>query len=397
MVRHRRLLLAKKKLLLLGLLHEEIKIKRRYGVHPLWKQRKAKGHYNNLFDQLLRLTADRLQKYSNNESISPGERLAITLRFLATGDSYKSLAYAFYVGFSTIQKIIPETCQVIWDTLREKYIPEPTEQIWRKSAIEFEKLWQFPNCCGAVDGKHVNIQQPANSGSQFYNYKGTNSIILLGIADAHCRFLAVDIGAYGSFSDGGVLKASVLGRKLKNGTLGIPSSSILPNSNTLSPHVLIGDEAFQLRPDFMRPYPGRQLSPLQSVFNYRLSRARRCIECAFGILANRWRIFRRPIALAPDNVDKVIKAAVVLHNFMITENNLSDEAAYCPEGYRDYLNTNGVFCEGSWRTDELCEQWKPFKQNVSRNFSKLAGDIRDKFAIYFVSEGNVSWQWNNIY
>ncbi|XP_023242431.1 protein ALP1-like [Centruroides sculpturatus] len=330
----------------------------------------------SLFDKLLTLIADQLQKYSNNEPISPGECLAITLRFLATGDSYKSLAYAFYVGFSTIQKIIPETCQVIWDTLKEKYIPEPTEQIWRKSAIEFERLWQFPNCCGAVDGKHVNIQQPANSGSQFYNYKvifkmnenfnlikflpGTNSIVLLGIADAHCKFLAVDVGAYGSFSDGGVLKASALGKNLKNGTLGIPSSSILPNSNTVAPHVLI-DEAFQLHPDFMRPYPGRQLSPLQSVFNYRLSRARRCIECAFGILANRWRIFRRPIALAPNNTDKIIKAAVVLHNYMITENNSSDEAAYCPEGYRDYLDPNGVFCEGSWRTDELCMQWKPFK------------------------------------
>lgn len=75
------------------------------------------------FDKLLKLIQDRMKKYSQNEPISPGERLAVTLRFLATGDSYKSLSYAFYLGFSTVQKIIPETCDIIWNALKDKYIP----------------------------------------------------------------------------------------------------------------------------------------------------------------------------------------------------------------------------------------------------------------------------------
>lgn len=290
--------------------------KRRYGVHPIWKERKNKGHYHNLiremrnqeseffrkylrmtpssFDKLLKLIQDRMKKYSQNEPISPGERLAVTLRFLATGDSYKSLSYAFYLGFSTVQKIIPETCDIIWNALKDKYIP------------------------------------------------GNNSVVLLAIADAHCRFLAVDIGAYGSFSDGGVLRASALGQQLKNGTLELPEPSMLPNSNILAPHVLIGDEAFQLRQDFLRPFPGKQLSTMRQIFNYRLSRARRCIECAFGLLANRWRVYRSPIYLMPNNVDKVIKATIVLHNYMINEDNVTGKAIYCPSGYMDHIDENGM-------------------------------------------------------
>lgn len=96
----------------------------------------------------------------------------------------------------------------------------------------------------------------------------------MAIVDAEYKFLAVDIGAYGSSSDGGIFKSSEIGQALEKGTSGLPGPTTLPRSNIQAPHVLLGDEAFQLRNDFLRPYPGRNLDSQKRVFNYRLSRAR---------------------------------------------------------------------------------------------------------------------------
>jgi len=54
----------------------------------------------------------------------------------------------------------------------------------------------FPNLCGSLDGKHIALQAPAESGFLFFNYKKTFSVVLLALVDANYRFIAVDIGSY---------------------------------------------------------------------------------------------------------------------------------------------------------------------------------------------------------
>ncbi|KAL3226063.1 hypothetical protein MRX96_004507 [Rhipicephalus microplus] len=158
------------------------------------------------------------------------------------------------------------TCHALWMRLQLLYMPIPTSETWLHVAQGFGHTWQFLNCIGAVDGKHVQLKCPKNSGSMFFNYKGTYSIALLAVVDCNYKFVMVDVEAYGKQSDGGVLEQSKLP----------------------APCVFVGDEAFQLRTDFLRPYPGRGLNPSERVFNYRLSRARRFADNAFGILVTRY-------------------------------------------------------------------------------------------------------------
>lgn len=156
-------------------------------------------------------------------------------------------------------------------------------------------MCNFPNCVGAIDGKHIAIQAPAKSGTFYYNYKGFNSIILLAICDAKYRYVAVDIGAAGRESDGGVFSRSSIGIQLENLTFRIPLPRRLPNSNKNSTYGLVGDATFSLKPYPMKPDPGRGregLNPKSTIYNYRLSRAHRTIESTFGVMSSRMRIFR---------------------------------------------------------------------------------------------------------
>lgn len=118
----------------------------------------------------------------------------------------------------------------------------------------FQTRWNFPNCLGAIDGKHILIRPPGGSGSYYYNYKGSHSIVLMAICDANSEFLYVDVGANGRISDGGVWDNSPMSNRIANGTAGLPPDKILPGSERLLPFVFVADDAFPLQRHIMKPF-----------------------------------------------------------------------------------------------------------------------------------------------
>lgn len=96
----------------------------------------------------------------------------------------------------------------------------------------------------------------------------------------------------------------------------------------------------------MKPFPGKNLNEERQVYNYRLSRCKRTIENTFGIFAARWRIFRRPIRASVESVERVIKACVCLHNYLIQ----TDNAGYAQTGLIDAEDSTGDLILGSWRS-----------------------------------------------
>ncbi|XP_062387121.1 uncharacterized protein LOC134100772 [Sardina pilchardus] len=331
------------------------------------------------FEALLRVVAPTISKQNTimRQAISPEERLSICLRYLATGDSFRSIAFSFRVGASTVAGIVQQVCSAIWDCLLADYMPVPDTSDWRKIAMGFQKL-AFPNCLGAMDGKHVVIEAPPSSGSVYYNYKGTFSIVLLAVVDARYCFRLVDIGAYGRNSDGGTLSASAFGTALRQNTLGIPEDSILPGAEHLGPmpHVFLADEAFPLRRNIMRPYPGYNTGE-KKVFNTRLCHVRRMVECAFGILASQWRVYRRVLCVSPEVAENVVKATCMLHNFI-----------------RWDTRTAPMSSTGTSAT-EPSQGLQNAPRLGTNNAGREAVAVREKFAQYFISEaGRVHWQDN---
>lgn len=220
------------------------------------------------------------------------------------------------MGKSTVASVVGETCAAIWDELQESFMPVPTREQLQVIVNEFFTRWDFPNCFGAIDGKHCKIKCPDNSGSLYFCYKKHFSIVLQAVADADYKFIAIEVGGAGRQSDGGTFTASTLYKLLESNAFNVPEPQCFPGSLIVSPCVLIGDEAYPLKTYLMRPYPRTNLTLEKIAFNERLSRARKCVECTFGILRAKWRILAKEIETNEDVAISIIKAACMLHNFV---------------------------------------------------------------------------------
>lgn len=114
------------------------------------------------------------------------------------------------------------------------------------------------------------------------NYKQTFSVVLMAVVDANYRFLYVNVGAQKRISDAGVFNECEFAKAMDRNDLHFPQPTTLPGSDIVMPYVLVADEAFPLRLNIMKPFPRRNISERDRVFNYRLSRARRVVENASG-------------------------------------------------------------------------------------------------------------------
>lgn len=130
----------------------------------------------------------------------------------------------------------------------------------------------------------------------------------MAVVDANLNFIYIDVGAYGGEADSSVFRQSVFGKMLYSQQLQIPDPVALPlTENNIQPYVFVADEAFGLHANLLRPFPSRGLNNTRRVFNYRLSRARRTVECAFGVLANKWRVLHTTILVEPDSGTRFLR------------------------------------------------------------------------------------------
>lgn len=225
-------------------------------------------------------------------------------------------------------------------------IPTTTDE-WLYKAQSFS----FPHCLGALDGKHVTILPPPHTGSEYYNYKNSFSIVLLALVDHDYCFMFAEIGSQGRISDGGVLNQSILWEKICTNSINLPPPSSLPDSDIDVPYVFLGDGAFALSSHLMKPFTGHHaLNTPQRIFNQQLSRSRVVVENTFGIMASVFRIFKRPLPF-----DNVVKASVVtmtcvlLHNFLRKSRTSRD--LYTFPGSVDQYRKGELVCPGSWRNE----------------------------------------------
>ncbi|KAJ8868503.1 hypothetical protein PR048_030031 [Dryococelus australis] len=295
-----------------------------------------------VFDKLREDDSKHMNFYSMSRNtniwncISPPEMLATT--YLAIGNTFTDLLYI---------------CEKIWMILCWANMSAPTTSKWMDIAHQFKVMVNFLNCIGAVNGKHITIIKPQDSGSIFYNYKCYYSLVVMVVVDTNYDYIYVDVCAYGNDYDSNKL---LFGK-------------ICRTEEELS-CVFVGDEVFALHSNFLRPYCGRELDHMKCF-----------VECAFGIMSNKWRIFHRPLNVSTDLAVDIVKACCILQNFIHKDKGLSTT----------FVDT--IMDENS----ELSTL--PRSQAVRGSLG--ANAIRYRFANYFVSEcGRIplvsqNWQFLN--
>ena len=185
-------------------------------------------------------------------------------------------------------------------------------------------------------------------------------------------------------ADGGVFADTDLKRAIEDGTLGIPDDAPLPNDSEPVPFAIVADEAFPLKTWLMKPYPQRGLSHDERIYNYRLCRARRIVENAFGVLANRWRVLLKRIDIHPQRAELVVLACCALHNLIVSEH--PDQIRSMVD--REDPNTHVVY-SGEWRQGPVMTDLQILRGNNATTKGKA---YRNILKAYFNTIGAVPWQ-----
>uniref|UniRef100_A0A8C3HMN3 DDE Tnp4 domain-containing protein n=1 Tax=Chrysemys picta bellii TaxID=8478 RepID=A0A8C3HMN3_CHRPI len=267
--------------------------------------RMPKGTFMELCDLLSPVL--KRQNTKMRAALTVEKRVAIALWKLATPDSYQSVGNQFGVGKSTVGAAVMQVAKAITELLLRKVVTLGNVQV----IVDGFAAMGFPNCGGVIDGTHIPILAPDHQGSQYINCKGYFSMVLQALMDHKGRFTNINVGWPGRVHDARVFRNTNLFKQLQQGIY-FPDQKITIGDFEM-PTAVLGDPAYPLMPWLIKPYTG-SLDSSQELFNYRLSKCRMVVECAFGRLKGRWRTLLTHSDLSQTNIPIVIAACCVLHN-----------------------------------------------------------------------------------
>lgn len=251
------------------------------------------------------------------------DRVAVTLHYLAHSSSFIQSKNIFGMGKASAVRYVGQVIAVIMEKLITLTIRFPTcNAEWEEIAKGFEDVCGFPNVAGAIDGSIIEIQRPGDF-EGWYCRKGYPAINLQGVCDFKKRFIAYSLRP-GSCSDKLVFLMSDFGRAA--------------HKNIPRGYHWLADAGYRLTPQVITPFDLYEEMPRdQRTFNYLHSKTRIAIECAFGILKERFRILKVPLGFSPTRCSEIIVSCMVLHNILL---DLNDDAVVyrCPENADDQDN-----------------------------------------------------------
>ena len=346
------------------------------------------------------------------ESLDAGFKLSTVLKYLAHGKEYRSLWADMVVSPASICNMIEPVCLAIQRHYLDEVFKTPTtREEWLAVAKDFEERWNLPHALGALDGKHCRIKRPNKSGSLYWSvYKKCYSVVLMALVDAKYKFLWIDVGGLGHQSDAQIYNHSDLKELLESGDLDIPPPAVLPNDPPKPapyvmppdpvegeepeepeepamihpkaiPYFIIGDDAFALSKNLQKPMAKHNQTRRERIYSYRMSRARRVVENAFGILVHRWRVMYYEMQVHPKKAQMIIKTCIILHNLL--------RIRYPRETARaaDIEQADGNYIPGHWRAT-VGQQVEEEAPGLGKKQATMKGKDLQKYLTEYFNDPN---------
>ncbi|CAN7943731.1 unnamed protein product [Ixodes hexagonus] len=265
------------------------------------------------FRYLVDVCRPHMERQATNmrEPVPIEKRVAVGLYKLCSSAEDRTVAHLFDIGRSTVNVIYREFCETVVAALESRWVKMVTADDMPEHMREFQAACGFPQAIGALDGCHFPVSPPKQHASDYYNYKGWHSVILLALVDQKYRFRYINVGSPGRCHDAHVFRQSSLAQVVAGPTFRGPAALI---GGTSVPPLILCDQAFPLTPNLMKPFPGSGTSGEQRTFNYHLSKSRRIVENAFGRLKARFRFVMKRMECHISHVPLVIRACCVLNN-----------------------------------------------------------------------------------
>uniref|UniRef100_A0A1B6DS20 DDE Tnp4 domain-containing protein n=1 Tax=Clastoptera arizonana TaxID=38151 RepID=A0A1B6DS20_9HEMI len=317
----------------------------------------------NTFDELLEKISHKLKRKNTMMrcAISPAERLAVTLRYLVTGNSSSQLLGEFNIGKTTISQIIKTTTDTIWEELKDDSLPNPTKEEWSRIADKFYEKTDFPNCVGSISCKYVKVYAPKHKESEFDRHRKYFATALLAIVDSDMRFLDFSVGVLGNENDNFLTK-STIGKKIIQNIYKLPEAKCLSENGPKVPFIFTNKDSLNI--NLMKPFP-KTVDKSKLNFNSRIGKTLDVAETCLKYIANKWLVLKKGIG-HHTSVESTIKAICLLHNFI--------------------MKTEGIeVTEENWTLDSV--------PSCGTRGSAYANEVRNHFVNYFLTpEGAVPWQ-----
>ncbi|XP_051965445.1 uncharacterized protein LOC127631382 [Xyrauchen texanus] len=293
-------------------------------VVPLYSLSEFRGHFRLSKEQVEDVITTLGPVYMNLQQtkLPLTNSVLACIWTLANQESYRGVADRFNMSKSTLAKHLHEFCCNV-NTYMAHHISWPRGQRLEMSKLGFDAAG-FPNTVCAVDGCHIPILRPhCDNPLEYMNRKQFYSVNLTGFCDSQRRFCHISVGYPGSWHDARAFRFTEVCRVLEE-----DPHSLVPQGM----HI-IGDSAYPLLPQLMRPYRDNgHLSARQRYFNRKRNAACVVIEHAFGILKSKFRRLHCLQMRSISNISSAVSACCILHNLCLEP---SDQVVVVDDGVDD--------------------------------------------------------------